>query len=105
VLTPDLNHGRLDAYQAISRGSRPAADGPGRTVILEGISVLTLSPAKNGASDSLKIKSGRASFGAAYFCNLRLQPSLLDLKDLNTGVHSTRLAAIGACAWAGTGTR
>src|ERR1700704_6948626 len=66
-----------------------------RTVILEGISVLTLSPAKNGASDSFKIKQVEEQVSALRTSVICAFNQLLDLKDLNTGVHSTRLAEWG----------
>src|SRR5437868_12633753 len=66
-----------------------------RTVILEGISVLTLTPGRNEASDSLKIKQVEEQFSALRTSVICAFNQLLDLKDLNTGVHSTRLAEWG----------
>ena len=66
-----------------------------RTVILEGISVLTLTPARNEASDSLKIKQVEEQVSALRTSVICAFNQLLDLKDLNTGVHSTRLAEWG----------
>src|SRR5438270_12605854 len=66
-----------------------------RTVILEGISVLTVSPARNEASDSLKIKQVEEQVSALRTSVICAFNQLLDLKDLNTGVHSTRLAEWG----------
>src|SRR5438270_7131661 len=66
-----------------------------RTVILEGISVLTVSPARNEASDSLKIKQVEEQVSALRSSVICAFNQLLDLKDLNTGVHSTRLAEWG----------
>src|SRR5712671_6525351 len=65
------------------------------TVILEGISVLTLTPARNEASDSLKIKQVEEQVSALRSSVICAFNQLLDLKDLNTGVHSTRLAEWG----------
>src|SRR5712664_2217965 len=77
------------------RGSHPAAPGPGRTVTLEGISVLTLSPAVIGAAESLKVKQVEEQVSALRTSVICAFNQLLDLKDLNTGVHSTRLAEWG----------
>jgi HD-GYP domain-containing protein (c-di-GMP phosphodiesterase class II) len=66
-----------------------------RTVIVEGLSVLTLSPTTNGASDSLKIKQVEEQVSALRTSVICAFNQLLDLKDLNTGVHSTRLAEWG----------
>ena len=57
--------------------------------------MLTLSPAKNGASDSLKIKQVEEQVSALRTSVICAFNQLLDLKDLNTGVHSTRLAEWG----------
>jgi HD-GYP domain-containing protein (c-di-GMP phosphodiesterase class II) len=71
-------------------------DGIGKeTVLLEGIPVLTLSSAKNEASDSLKIKQVEEQVSALRTSVICAFNQLLDLKDLNTGVHSTRLAEWG----------
>jgi HD-GYP domain-containing protein (c-di-GMP phosphodiesterase class II) len=71
-------------------------DGIGKeTVLLEGIPVLTLSSAKNDASDSLKIKQVEEQVSALRTSVICAFNQLLDLKDLNTGVHSTRLAEWG----------
>jgi len=77
------------------RGNRPAADGPGSSVVIEGIPVLVLSPATIGASDSLKIKQAEEQVSALRTSVICAFNQLLDLKDLNTGVHSTRLAEWG----------
>ena len=77
------------------RGNRPAADGPGSGVVIEGIPVLVLSPATIGASDSLKIKQAEEQVSALRTSVICAFNQLLDLKDLNTGVHSTRLAEWG----------
>ncbi len=66
-----------------------------RTVILERISVLTLTRARNEASDSLKIKQVEEQVSALRTSVICAFNQLLDLKDLNTGVHSTRLAEWG----------
>ena len=57
--------------------------------------MLALSPAKNGASDSLKIKRAEEQISALRTSVICAFNQLLDLKDLNTGVHSTRLAEWG----------
>jgi HD-GYP domain-containing protein (c-di-GMP phosphodiesterase class II) len=57
--------------------------------------VLTLSPAKNGPPDSLKIKQVEEQVSALRSSVICAFNQLLDLKDLNTGVHSTRLAEWG----------
>jgi HD-GYP domain-containing protein (c-di-GMP phosphodiesterase class II) len=64
-------------------------------VTLECIPVLTLSPAIKGASDSLKIKQVEEQVSALRTSVICAFNQLLDLKDLNTGVHSTRLAEWG----------
>jgi HD-GYP domain-containing protein (c-di-GMP phosphodiesterase class II) len=64
-------------------------------VAFEGIPVLTLSPAFNGAPDSLKIKQVEEQVSALRTSVICAFNQLLDLKDLNTGVHSTRLAEWG----------
>jgi HD-GYP domain-containing protein (c-di-GMP phosphodiesterase class II) len=66
-----------------------------RTVNLEGIPVLTLSAAFSGTSDSLKIKQVEEQVSALRVSVICAFNQLLDLKDLNTGVHSTRLAEWG----------
>ena len=66
-----------------------------RTMTLEGIPVLTLSPATNGAPDSLRIKQVEEQVSALRTSVICAFNQLLDLKDLNTGVHSTRLAEWG----------
>jgi HD-GYP domain-containing protein (c-di-GMP phosphodiesterase class II) len=57
--------------------------------------VLTLSAVKNGASDSLKVKQVEEQVSALRTSVICAFNQLLDLKDLNTGVHSTRLAEWG----------
>src|SRR5712664_2354866 len=76
-------------------GSHPAALGPGKTVTLEGIPVLTLSPAVIEAAESLKVKQVEEQVSALRTSVICAFNQLLDLKDLNTGVHSTRLAEWG----------
>jgi HD-GYP domain-containing protein (c-di-GMP phosphodiesterase class II) len=66
-----------------------------RTVAFEGIPVLTLSAAFSGTSDSLKIKQVEEQVSALRVSVICAFNQLLDLKDLNTGVHSTRLAEWG----------
>src|ERR1700720_2601478 len=77
------------------RGSRPAAAGPGKKLMLESIPVLTLSTTFSAASDSLKIKQVEEQVSALRTSVICAFNQLLDLKDLNTGVHSTRLAEWG----------
>ncbi|HKC01046.1 MAG TPA: HD domain-containing phosphohydrolase, partial [Terriglobales bacterium] len=57
--------------------------------------MLTLSPAVNGAPDSLRIKQVEEQVFALRSSVICAFNQLLDLKDLNTGVHSTRLAEWG----------
>jgi HD-GYP domain-containing protein (c-di-GMP phosphodiesterase class II) len=57
--------------------------------------MLTLSPAVNGAPDSLRIKQLEEQVSALRTSVICAFNQLLDLKDLNTGVHSTRLAEWG----------
>ena len=57
--------------------------------------MLTLTPARNEASDSLKIKQVEEQVSALRTSVICAFNQLLDLKDLNTGVHSTRLAEWG----------
>src|SRR5258705_2372849 len=63
--------------------------------MLEGIAVLRLSSAFSGTSDSLKIKQVEEQVSALRTSVICASNQLLDLKDLNTGVHSTRLAEWG----------
>src|SRR6202023_3814368 len=49
----------------------------------------------NGAPDSLRIKQVEAQVAALRTSVICAFNQLLDLKDLNTGVHSTRLAEWG----------
>jgi HD-GYP domain-containing protein (c-di-GMP phosphodiesterase class II) len=78
------------------RGGRPAASGPGKNVTLEGAPVLILNPAPvNRAPDSLRVKQVEAQVSALRSSVICAFNQLLDLKDLNTGVHSTRLAEWG----------
>src|SRR5258705_4833947 len=63
--------------------------------MLEGIAVLRLSSAFSGTSDSLKIKQVEEQVSALRTSVICAFNQLLDLKDLNTGVHSTRLAEWG----------
>ncbi len=62
---------------------------------LEGIQVLTLSPAVIEAAESLKVKQVEEQVSALRTSVICAFNQLLDLKDLNTGVHSTRLAEWG----------
>ena len=62
---------------------------------LEGIPVLTLSPAVIEAAESLKVKQVEEQVSALRTSVICAFNQLLDLKDLNTGVHSTRLAEWG----------
>ena len=62
---------------------------------LEGIQVLTLSPAVIEATESLKVKQVEEQVSALRTSVICAFNQLLDLKDLNTGVHSTRLAEWG----------
>jgi HD-GYP domain-containing protein (c-di-GMP phosphodiesterase class II) len=64
-------------------------------VTLEGIPVLTLSPAVIEAAESLKVKQVEEQVSALRTSVICAFNQLLDLKDLNTGVHSTRLAEWG----------
>jgi HD-GYP domain-containing protein (c-di-GMP phosphodiesterase class II) len=57
--------------------------------------VLTLSPAVIEAAESLKIKQAEEQLSALRTSVICAFNQLLDLKDLNTGVHSTRLAEWG----------
>jgi HD-GYP domain-containing protein (c-di-GMP phosphodiesterase class II) len=57
--------------------------------------MLTLSPAINEAADSLRIKQVEEQVSALRTSVICAFNQLLDLKDLNTGVHSTRLAEWG----------
>jgi HD-GYP domain-containing protein (c-di-GMP phosphodiesterase class II) len=64
-------------------------------VLREGIPVLEMTAQPNSAPESLRLKQA-----AEQLANLRTSVicafnQLLDLKDLNTGVHSTRLAEWG----------
>src|SRR6202795_2984933 len=78
------------------RGSRPAASGSGKNATLEGAPVLILNPAAvNRAPDSLRVKQVEAQVSALRSSVICAFNQLLDLKDLNTGVHSTRLAEWG----------
>ena len=62
---------------------------------VKGIPVLTLSTTFGAASDSLKIKQVEEQVSALRISVICAFNQLLDLKDLNTGVHSTRLAEWG----------
>jgi HD-GYP domain-containing protein (c-di-GMP phosphodiesterase class II) len=64
-------------------------------VIIEDTPVLTLDPARSGAPDSLKVKQVEEQVCALRTSVICAFNQLLDLKDLNTGVHSTRLAEWG----------
>jgi HD-GYP domain-containing protein (c-di-GMP phosphodiesterase class II) len=77
------------------RGNRRAAAGSGRNVILEGAPVLTVSHAGGGALETLRIKQVEEQVSALRSSVICAFNQLLDLKDLNTGVHSTRLAEWG----------
>jgi HD-GYP domain-containing protein (c-di-GMP phosphodiesterase class II) len=77
------------------RGSQPVAPGPGRPVTLEVIPVLTLSATVIEATESLKVKQAEEQVSALRSSVICAFNQLLDLKDLNTGVHSTRLAEWG----------
>src|SRR6202051_5272476 len=78
------------------RGNQPAAAGPCNGPMQpQGIPVLTLSTTFSGASDSLKIKLVEEQVYALRNSVICAFNQLLDLKDLNTGVHSTRLAEWG----------
>ena len=57
--------------------------------------MLTLSPAINEVTDSLRIKQVEEQVSALRTSVICAFNQLLDLKDLNTGVHSTRLAEWG----------
>jgi HD-GYP domain-containing protein (c-di-GMP phosphodiesterase class II) len=57
--------------------------------------MLTLSPALNEAADSVRIKQVEEQVSALRTSVICAFNQLLDLKDLNTGVHSTRLAEWG----------
>jgi HD-GYP domain-containing protein (c-di-GMP phosphodiesterase class II) len=63
--------------------------------VIQGIPVLTLSTTFSAASDSLKIKQVEEQVSALRTSVICAFNQLLDLKDLNTGVHSTRLAEWG----------
>jgi HD-GYP domain-containing protein (c-di-GMP phosphodiesterase class II) len=65
------------------------------TVSLEGIPVLTLTHGVSGALDSLRVKQAEEQVSALRTSVICAFNQLLDLKDLNTGVHSTRLAEWG----------
>src|SRR5258708_12474095 len=74
------------------RGSQPAAAGPGKQpVAVKGIPVLTLSTTFGAASDSLKIKQVEEQVSALRTSVICAFNQLLDLKDLNTQVHTTPL--------------
>src|SRR5438445_10201793 len=78
------------------RGSQPAAAGTGKApLMVNGIPVLTLGTTFSAASDSLKIKQVEEQVSALRTSVICAFNQLLDLKDLNTGVHSTRLAEWG----------
>jgi HD-GYP domain-containing protein (c-di-GMP phosphodiesterase class II) len=64
-------------------------------VTLEGIPVLTLNPAVIEVAESLKVKQVEEQVSALRTSVICAFNQLLDLKDLNTGVHSTRLAEWG----------
>jgi HD-GYP domain-containing protein (c-di-GMP phosphodiesterase class II) len=57
--------------------------------------MLTLSPALNEAADALRVKQLEEQVSALRTSVICAFNQLLDLKDLNTGVHSTRLAEWG----------
>ena len=59
------------------------------------IPALTTAPISFGASESLRIKELEAQASAFRNSVICAFNQLLDLKDLNTGVHSTRLAEWG----------
>jgi HD-GYP domain-containing protein (c-di-GMP phosphodiesterase class II) len=61
----------------------------------EGIAMLTLNPSGAAISDPLKIKQVEEQVSALRTSVICAFNQLLDLKDLNTGVHSTRLAEWG----------
>jgi HD-GYP domain-containing protein (c-di-GMP phosphodiesterase class II) len=63
--------------------------------MVKGIPVLTMSTTFSAASDSLKIKQAEEQVSALRTSVICAFNQLLDLKDLNTGVHSTRLAEWG----------
>ena len=62
------------------------------TVAKERAKVLTLSSNVELASDSLRVKQVEQQVTALRSSVICAFTQLLDLKDLNTGVHSTRLA-------------
>jgi HD-GYP domain-containing protein (c-di-GMP phosphodiesterase class II) len=64
-------------------------------VTLEVIPVLTLSATVIEATESLKVKQAEEQVSALRSSVICAFNQLLDLKDLNTGVHSTRLAEWG----------
>jgi HD-GYP domain-containing protein (c-di-GMP phosphodiesterase class II) len=64
-------------------------------VTLEVIPVLTLSATVIEATESLKVKQVEEQVSALRTSVICAFNQLLDLKDLNTGVHSTRLAEWG----------
>ena len=76
-------------------GSLPEPDGPGNTLAIEGIQVLALNPVVSRALDPLAIKKAEEQVSALRTSVICAFNQLLDLKDLNTGVHSTRLAEWG----------
>lgn len=57
--------------------------------------MVTVTPPLSGISDSLKIKQIEEQVSALRTSVICAFNQLLDLKDLNTGVHSTRLAEWG----------
>jgi HD-GYP domain-containing protein (c-di-GMP phosphodiesterase class II) len=62
---------------------------------VQSIPAFTVPPAFRGAADSLKIKQVEEQVSALRSSVICAFSQLLDLKDLNTGVHSTRLAEWG----------
>src|SRR5258708_14482409 len=59
------------------------------------VPALTMAPPSFGALDSLRIKQLEEQTSAPRSSVICAFKQLLDLKDLNTGVHSTRLAEWG----------
>ena len=95
-LTPDLHHGRLDVYQAVSawvNSSRRVK--LVRDVADQMIPVLNMSSSLPWAPESIRLKQVEEQVSALRTSVICAFNQLLDLKDLNTGVHSTRLAEWG----------
>lgn len=64
-------------------------------MIREGVPVLTTSTQPTWAPESLRLKQAEEQVAALRSSAICAFNQLLDLKDLNTGVHSTRLAEWG----------